>query len=126
MQGSEAPRFILWDKSEFNRFYQDGLLLIKQAIAQYEDLNLIIIDTLGNAISRDDRKFGGIFFRGIWFYAAELQNLALQNQLCILRFTTQERECDSVYDEIVGTTGITVAPDTLLILKKQGDTFLCT
>ena len=125
MQGNEAPADLYFlDKSEFNRFYQEGLLLIKQAIAQYEDLNLIIIDTLGNAISRDDRKFG-ISFQQEYDFMSELQNLALQNQLCILLIHhTRKTVADSVYDEIVGTTGITAAPDTLLILKKQGDAFL--
>ena len=120
LDNDKAPEDLLFlDREEFERFYLDGIKIIKQAIIEYEDLNLIIVDTLGNAVSKDSRKFG-LSFQDEYEFMSELQTLALENQMCILVIHhTRKTEAESVFDEIVGTSGITAAPDTLLILKKH-------
>ncbi|MBS4035867.1 MAG: AAA family ATPase [Ignavibacterium sp.] len=122
--GEASSDLFFLDQSEFRRFHLEGIKMIRQAVDQNEDLNLIIIDTLGNAISKDQRKFG-LSFQDEYDFMAELQNIALQNQLCILLIHhTRKSEADSVFDEIVGTSGITAAPDTLLILKKHSNGYI--
>ena len=120
MEDKEAPDNLMFlDSSEFNRFHLEGLQLIKQAIEEDDYLDLIIIDTLGNAISKDKRKFG-LSFQEEYDFMSELQSVAMENQLCILLIHhTRKTGADSVFDEIVGTSGMTAAPDTLLILKNH-------
>jgi RecA-family ATPase len=125
LSNDQAPEDLFFlDNSEFDRFYKEGIVMIKKAIIEFEDLNLIIIDTLGNAVAKDVRK-SGLSFQDEYEFMSELQNLALQNQLCILLIHhTRKSEADSVFDEIVGTSGMTAAPDTLLILKKHPNGYI--
>lgn len=121
LNGREAHENLLYPKDLFfPKLDQGGVEQIKAIVEQEEGIKLIIIDTFGSAVSGHSNNFGNSFHEDYDFMMG-LQSIALKYQIAILLIHhTRKLVADSVYDEVVGTTGMTASPDTLIILKKYG------
>ena len=119
LNGREANDNLLYPKDlYFPKLDQGGVERIRE-IVDYEDgIKLIIIDTFGSAVTNLNNNYGNSFHDD-YNFMEKLQNLALKYQIAILLIHhTRKLVADYVYDEVVGTTGMTASPDTLMILKK--------
>ena len=98
-----------------------GVEELQKIIDDDQEIKLIIIDTLGRAIAdkaRNDRDI----YRADYNMFAAIQKLAMKNNICVLLLHhTKKAQEDDVFNEISGTSGITGAMDTMLVLKKKND-----
>ena len=79
---------------------------------------MVIIDTLGRTRA-DQKRSDNNMYLGDYDLLAVLQTFALKNKIAILMVHhTKKRSEEYVFDEISGTTGITGAADTMILLKK--------
>lgn len=122
LQGEEAPPDLLFPSDLFfPKIDQGGVDVMEEIMQQTENLKLIIIDTFGASISE---RFGtlGMNFKEDYEFMSQLQKLALKFQVGILVIHhTRKLTSENVFDEVVGSTGVTASPDTLLMLRKSGD-----
>jgi hypothetical protein len=116
LQGGTPPSLLevstSWAKSS-----EGGL----EALAQWMGCflsRLIIIDTL--ARFRDPRRHGADIYQEDYDTLAQLQKLALTYQCCILVIHhTRKAQALDVLDEVSGSTGLTGAADTVLVLQRK-------
>lgn len=122
LQGEEAPPDLLFPSDLFfPKIDQGGVDVMEEIMQQTENLKLIIIDTFGASISE---RFGtlGMNFKEDYEFMSQLQKLALKFQVGILLIHhTRKLTSENVFDEVVGSTGVTASPDTLLMLRKSSD-----
>jgi len=96
---------------------QGGLKKLEKWMEDYPDTKLIIIDTL--------EKFKKPNSRPGYNYSIEYQTLIPLQELAgkhgislIVVHHTRKTKADSLFDEIGGTTGLTGAADTLLVMNR--------
>jgi RecA-family ATPase len=108
---------------EFPKLNDGGLNQIKKIITDNKYIKVIIVDTFGSAISQK-KSIAHNSFLDDYNLASDIQKLAIGNQICIiLLHHTRKATSENIYDEISGTTGLTAAPDTLIVLKKESKSF---
>ena len=122
LQGGEAPPDLLFPSELFfPKIDQEGVDVLEEILQQTKDLRLIIIDTFGAAIS-DGFNNLGLNFKDDYGFMSKFQKLALEFQVGILLIHhTRKLTSENVFDEVVGSTGVTASPDTLLMLRKTSD-----
>lgn len=101
-----------------------GLDVIKSFIDSHPDIRMVIIDTLGRAKKQRGGRNTDAFLDDYEF-SSRLQKLAMEKHLCILMIHHMRKAVsEDIFEKISGTTGLTAAPDVLLVLeaKKQTDT----
>lgn len=98
---------------------ESGLNYLTNVIRKYPNIKLIVIDTLAKAI-KQKRSVNNNAYLDDYELTAKLQTFAIHNGICILLVHhTRKAISENVFDSISGTTGITAAQDTMLVLKKE-------
>jgi hypothetical protein len=103
---------------EMPRLTEGGLDFIKNWIEKAEHPRLVIIDTLA-VVRPPNRKEQGTYDAD---YAAvkELRDLALKYGIAIiLVHHLRKAEADDPFDTISGTLGLTGAPDSIMVIKRD-------
>jgi len=110
--------YFLEDDIIFPKLNDGGLDEIQKVLTEYSDIKLVIVDTLGRSRA-DQKRSDNNMYLGDYDLLAVLQTFALKNKIAILMVHhTKKGSEEYVFDEISGTTGITGAADTMLLLKK--------
>lgn len=110
--------YFLEDDISFPKLNDGGLEEIQKTLNEYPDIKLVIIDTLGRSRADQKRSDNNIYLADYELLAL-LQTFALKNKIAVLMVHhTKKGSEEYVFDEISGTTGITGAADTMLLLKK--------
>ena len=118
-----APKnlFFLVENKTLPKLNEGGIEEIQKMIDDNPNLILIIIDTLGRSIADKGRKDKDSY-RADYDIASRIQELAINNNIALLLLHhTKKMQEENVFDEISGTTGITGAMDTMLVLKKKNN-----
>ena len=110
--------YFLEDDIIFPKLNDGGLEEIQILLNEHTDIKLVIIDTLGRSRADQKRSDNNIYMAD-YDLLAMLQTFALKNKIAVLMVHhTKKGSEEYVFDEISGTTGITGAADTMLLLKK--------
>lgn len=100
---------------------EGGIDELQKIILDDSDIKLIIIDTLGRSIADKSRKDKDMY-RADYEISSKLQEMAIRNNICLLLLHhTKKGSEENVFDEISGTTGLTGAMDTMMVLKKKSN-----
>jgi RecA-family ATPase len=100
------------------RLAEGGLLAIREWIKSKPHPRLVIIDTL--AMVRAPRKCDETAYDADYNAVVELRSLAHEFGIAIvLVHHLRKAESDDAFDTISGTLGLTGAPDSVLVLKRD-------
>src|SRR5262245_12028947 len=103
---------------EMPRLMAGGLAVIRQWISGHPAARLIIIDTL--AMVRELKKREESTYDADYQAMLELRKLATEFGLAIVVIHhLRKADSDDAFDTISGTLGLTGAPDSILILKRD-------
>ncbi len=119
---NEAPPNLFIPKDcDFPKMTIEGIDSLGKILDQNKDIKLVVIDTLGRAIIRSNKRNANQF-QDEYDFGASLQKIALQRHISILlvHHTTKMKYEDG-YDSILGTTGLTASPDSLMLLSKDSN-----
>ena len=121
----EAPGnfYIYIEGNGIPKLNEGGIEELQKIINDKPEIKLIIVDTLGRGI-KNKGKANNIYQQD-YEIGSSLQNFAIQNQisLLIIHHTKKGKE-DDVFDEISGSTGLTGAADTMLVIDKKGKLYV--
>jgi hypothetical protein len=111
---------ILHNDIEFPKLNDGGLEALNILVNNYKDLRFIIIDTLGRSIKVDQSKYKNIYLSD-YELMSKIQKFALEKRIAVLLIHhTKKGKEDNLFDEILGTTCMTGALDSMLMIKKSG------
>jgi hypothetical protein len=112
----------LWFVCEMPRLTEGGLDYIKGWIDGAEGSRMVVIDTL--AMVRMPNKKTLSAYDADYQAVKELRALAHEKGIAIvLVHHLRKAEADDAYDTVSGTLGLTGAPDTIMILKREGESY---
>ncbi|MBL1121407.1 MAG: hypothetical protein D8M26_00795 [Ignavibacteriae bacterium] len=112
--------YYLEENKDLPKINDGGIEELQKLIIDEPEIKLIIVDTLGRTIA-DKRRNDNNSYRADYEIASKLQEFAIQNHICVLLIHhTKKVQEEDVFNEISGTSGITGAMDTMLVLKKKG------
>jgi DNA-binding transcriptional ArsR family regulator len=104
---------------EMPRLLAGGLAVIREWISGHPAARLIIIDTL--AMVREGKKREESTYDSDYQAMLELRKLATEFGLAIVVIHhLRKADSDDAFDTVSGTLGLTGAPDSILILKRDG------
>ena len=110
------------DDFKFNKLDIQGFEQLKKIIDNNSSIKLIIIDTLGSAVSGSGKNLGMSYLEDydLW---SKFQKFALKGRLSFLFIHhTRKMKADYVFDEISGTRGLTGAADVNIVLESKPNT----
>ena len=113
-------------RCEMPRLTAGGIDVIKQWIEKAAQPRLIIIDTLA-MVRTPPKSRTQTMYDADYEAVLELRTLANKyNVAIILVHHLRKQEADDAFDTVSGTLGLTGAPDTVLVLKREtnGNTIL--
>jgi hypothetical protein len=106
-------------RCEMPRLAEGGLQIIKDWIKTANQPRLVIIDTL--AMVRAPKKRDETSYDADYNAVKDLRALANEHGIAIvLVHHLRKQEADDAFDTVSGTLGLTGAPDTILVLKRDG------
>jgi DNA primase catalytic core len=120
---SNAPDnlFFLEVGYDLPKLNEGGIEELQKIILDNPEIKLIVIDTLGRSIADKSRKDRDMY-RADYEISSKLQEMAIKNNICLLLLHhTKKGSEENVFDEISGTTGLTGAMDTMMVLKKKSN-----
>jgi RecA-family ATPase len=104
---------------EMPRLADGGLTVIQDWIKEAPHPRLVIIDTL--AMVRTPKKRDESSYDADYGAVKELRDLANKHGIAIvLVHHLRKAEADDAFDTVSGTLGLTGAPDTILVLRRDG------
>lgn len=110
----------LWFVCEMPRLTEGGLDYIKGWADGAERPRLVIIDTL--AMVRMPNRKDLTAYDADYLAVRELRDLAHAKGIAIvLVHHLRKAEADDAYDTVSGTLGLTGAPDTVMIIRREGE-----
>jgi DNA-binding transcriptional ArsR family regulator len=120
LQGASPPEnlhlFTSWPMFDAS---QKGLDHLKAWMDEHPDTRLIIIDTLAKV--RERRPGSGKLYEEDYRALEGIKALADSHNVAVLVVhRLNKREADDKIDQVSGTTGLTGAADTILILQRGG------
>lgn len=120
----KAPDNLFYPSNlDFPKLNDGGKEEIEKIISNNKDIKLVIVDTLDRALKQKKGNSSNSYHEE-YDMTSEIQKFAIQHGICILLIHhTRKAEAENVFDEISGTTGLTAAPDTLIMLKKENKSF---
>lgn len=105
---------------ELPRLTEGGLAAIREWIQSKPHPRLVIIDTL--AMVRSARKREETNYESDYMAVLELRQLANEFGIAIvLVHHLRKADSDDAYDTVSGTLGLTGAPDSILVLKRDSN-----
>lgn len=114
-QGKQFPENLLLT-TEFPAIKENGIEYLQEIINDTPDLKLIVIDTLEKFIKRNGRES----YSEDYLVTAELQKIAIKNNIAIVVIHhTRKMQTDVPLDDVSGTSGLTGAADTIMVLRKH-------
>jgi hypothetical protein len=115
--GRPAPRRLTL-RTTWPRFDQGGLTRLEAWLEEHTDTNLVIIDTWAKV--KPERKSGGDAYAADYREAAAVKALADRHRVAVVALH-HERKLPAVdpLDAVSGTTGLTGAADSILILQRK-------
>lgn len=114
----DPPPENLYLKTEFGTIKEGGLEKLKIWLSKHSDVGLVIIDTLAKIKGQTSKN--AELYVDDYMAIAKIKEIADQNGIAIvLIHHTRKAESDDVFDTVLGTTGITGAADTLIVIKKE-------
>ena len=111
--------------TEWDKIDNGGMAQLEQEIIKYDDLRLIVIDTLQRIRPSSGKTDGNVYAKD-YEQVAEIKKIADKYSISILLIHHQRKlGADDIFDTISGSFGVTGAADGLLVLKKtKGKTIL--
>ena len=107
---------------DFTKLDQTGFNYLENILADSAKIKLVIIDTLGSAVSGTDKNLGMSYLSDYKLWGA-IQKYALKKRGCFLFLHhTRKMKAESVFDEISGTRGLTGAADVNIVLETKSKT----
>lgn len=119
----KAPDNLIYLKESYNfpKLNENGIEELQNLVDDNPDIKLIIIDTLGRA-KADKKRMDNNIYQADYDLGSRLQLFTLKNRICVLVIHhTKKGSEENVFDEISGTTGLTGAMDSLLVIKKKSN-----
>ena len=118
----EAPSNLFIPKDcDFPKMTIEGIDSLGKILDDNNDIKLVVIDTLGRAIIRSNKRNANQF-QDEYDFGAKLQKIALQRHISILLVHhTTKMKYEDVFDQVLGTTGLTASPDSLMLLSKDSN-----
>jgi hypothetical protein len=118
----EAPENLLIPKDcDFPKMTIEGIDSLAKILDENSNIKLVVIDTLGRAIVRNNKRNSNQF-QDEYDFGASLQKIALQRHISILLVHhTTKQKYEDVFDQVLGTTGLTASPDSLMLLSKDSN-----
>lgn len=116
-----APEGLIYleENFDFPKINDGGIQEINNILDDEKDIELVVIDTLGRSIADKGRKDRNIYLAD-YEIASQLQELAMKRNISILILHhTKKGNEENVFDEISGTTGLTGAMDTMMVIKEK-------
>lgn len=116
-----APEGLIYleENFDFPKINDGGIEEINNILDDEKDIELVVIDTLGRSIADKGRKDKNIYLAD-YEIASQLQELAMKRNISILILHhTKKGNEENVFDEISGTTGLTGAMDTMMVIKEK-------
>jgi RecA-family ATPase len=108
--------------TEMPRLTEGGLDLIRDWLKAHPEARLVIIDTL--AMVRTSRKREDTNYDADYAAVLELRKLANELKIAIVVVHhLRKAEADDPFDTISGTLGLTGAPDSILVLTRDGTNY---
>jgi RecA-family ATPase len=106
--------------TELPRLKLGGLKRIREWIAAKEKPRLVIIDTL--AMVKEPAKRTQTAYEADYASVVELRQLAAEYGVAvIIVHHLRKAEADDAFDTVSGTLGLTGAPDSVLVLKRESN-----
>ncbi|OGU41151.1 MAG: hypothetical protein A2455_12645 [Ignavibacteria bacterium RIFOXYC2_FULL_35_16] len=118
----EAPSNLFIPKDcDFPKMTIEGIDSLGKILDDNNDIKLVVLDTLGRSIVRSNKRNANQF-QDEYDFLSVIQKIALQRHISILlvHHTTKMRYED-VFDQVLGTTGLTASPDSLMLLSKDSN-----
>jgi AAA domain len=107
-------------RCEMARLAEGGLEVIREWAGRVENPRMVVIDTL--AMVRTPRKKDQAFYDADYAAVQELRTLANQHGIAIVVIHhLRKAEAEDPLDTISGTLGLSGAPDTVLVLKRDAN-----
>ena len=121
---SKAPSNLFYPQDcNFPKMNQEGIDLLERILNKDENIKLVVIDTLGRAIERPNKRNNNIF-QDEYDFSAKLQRIAIARNISILLVHhTSKAKYEDVFDQVLGTTGLTASPDLLMMLYKDSSKY---
>jgi hypothetical protein len=108
----------LFFRCEMPRLAAGGLDVIKEWIASHPRARFVIIDTL--AMVRSPKKQDESTYDSDYAAVLELRKLANETGIAIVVVHhLRKADSDDAFDTVSGTLGLTGAPDTIMVLKRD-------
>ena len=104
---NEAPSNLFIPKDcDFPKITKEGIEQLENILNSNSDIKMVVIDTLGSAIVRSNKRNTNPF-QDEYDFGASLQKIALQRHISILLIHhTTKMKYEDGYDSILGTTGL--------------------
>ncbi len=117
LQGGEAPDN-LYILTKYKTIDNGGLEILDRWLKQHCDVRLVVIDTLAKV--KGKAKRGSELYLDDYVAVSKIKDVADKNSVAILMVHhTRKASADDYLDTVSGTTGITGAVDTVLVLSKD-------
>lgn len=106
-------------RTEMPRLADGGLAILEQWIVSAENPRMVIIDTL--AMVRSPKKRDESPYDADYASVQALRTLAAKHGVAIVVVHhLRKQDADDPFDLVSGTLGLTGAPDTILVLRRDG------
>jgi len=120
LQGKDAPDKLVLHR-QISNMYESGLALLEEEIKKYDDLRLVIIDTL-KKFNLGKKRRSKILYDEDYNDISQIKALADKHNVCILlihHVRKQESDEGDIMDTISGTFGLTGGADGSIVLKRS-------
>lgn len=118
----EAPsNLLIPNECNFPKLTSEGIATLETILNTNPNIKLVVFDTLGRAIVRSNKRNSNAFQDEYDFLSA-IQKIALQRHISILFIHhTTKMQYEDVFDQVLGTTGLTASPDSLMLLSRDSN-----
>ena len=120
LQGVKTPESLFVNMS-FSSIPNGGIEQLVSWLKHHKEVGFVIIDTYAKIKGQRDNK--GDLYLDDYKEMAKIKDVADSHNVGILLIHhTRKEESEDVFDTVLGTTGITGAADTIIILVKKKST----
>ena len=118
----EAPSNLFIPRDcDFPKMTTEGIDSLGKILDDNKEIKLVVLDTLGRAIIRSNKRNANQF-QDEYDFLSVIQKIALQRHISILFVHhTTKMKYEDIYDQVLGSTGLTASPDSLLLLHKDSN-----
>ena len=115
------PNFFIPRDCDFPKMTTEGIDNLGKILDDNKDIKLVVLDTLGRSIVRNNKRNANQF-QDEYDFLSVIQKIALQRHISILFVHhTTKMKYEDIFDQVLGTTGLTASPDSLILLSKDSN-----